>query len=123
MMQLLYMTYAANILVAGPIGILSLFYPEKAAVYTFSRAYPRTEVMRLVGSLWLAIAALSILGLWKPLVYAPVLLLQLMYKGSWLLRVALPAVYQRKEFPKAMAVFFLIWVFVLPFVIPWTCLK
>jgi hypothetical protein len=79
--------------------------------------------MRLVGSLWLAIAALSILGLWKPLVYAPVLLLQLMYKGSWLLKVALPAVYQRKEFPKAMTVFFLIWVFVLPFVIPWTCLK
>jgi len=67
----------------------------------------------------LAIAILSVLGLWKPIVFSSVLLLQLIYKGTWLLSVAIPALRNGSDFPKAMALFFVVWVVVLPFLIPW----
>ena len=111
--------YLANILVAGSVGIRSLYDPKTAAITVFSNAYRATEVMRLVGCLWLGITLLSALGLWKPITFSPVLLLQVVYKGSWLLIVALPAFLNETPFPKAMAAFFLVWCLVLPFVIPW----
>jgi hypothetical protein len=111
--------YVANIIVAGWISLTSIFAPKTAVATVFSNAYPETEVMRLVGCLWLGIALLSVLGLWRPLVFSPVLLLQLAYKGTWLLVVALPAIRDRQPYPEGMAFFFLIWCLVLPFVIPW----
>lgn len=111
--------YTANILVAGWIGIYSVFLPKTAMVTVFSNAYEPTEVVRLVGCLWLAIALLSVIGLWKPLVFSPVLLIQLIYKSGWLLIVALPAIFNGAPYPRGMAVFFVIWIIVLPFVIPW----
>jgi hypothetical protein len=114
--------YAANILVAGWIGISSTFFPRPAAQTVFSGAYPDTEVIRLVGCLWLAIAVLSVLGLWRPITFFPVLLIQLIYKGGWLLAVALPALRSGSQYPGGMASFFVVWVLVLPFVIPWGAL-
>jgi len=111
--------YILNIIVAGQIAISALISPEKSALTTFGNAYQPTEVIRLVGCLWLAIAILSILGLWKPITFSPVLLLQLIYKGSWLFVVALPALRNDIPFPKTMALFFVVWVLVLPFIIPW----
>ena len=118
-MNALRIIYVANILVAGWISISSLFYPRIAATTVFQDAYPTTDTIRLVRALWLTIAVLSILGLWKPYNFAPVLLIQLIYKGSWLLVVALPAILKNAPYPKSMAAFFLIWVLLLPFVIPW----
>ena len=115
-MQLMYI---ANILVAGWISISSLFFPKTAAATIFQNAYEATELIRLVGALWLAIAILSVFGLFRPMVFSPVFLVQLIYKGTWLLVVALPALMNHQPFPKAMAMFFVIWVVVLPFVIPW----
>jgi hypothetical protein len=112
--------YIANILVAGWISISSLFFPKTAAASVFSNAYPATEVMRLVGCLWLAITILSVLGLARPLSFSPVLLVQLIYKSVWLLVVALPAILNKQPYPAGMALFFLIWCIVLPFVIPWS---
>lgn len=112
-------TYIANIIVAGWISITSLFFPQKAAATIFSGAYPNTEVIRLVGCLWLAIAFLSFLGLWRPISFSPILLLQLIYKASWLFVVAWPAVKKNQPYPSGMAAFFLIWCLVFPFVIPW----
>ncbi|MCG8322703.1 MAG: hypothetical protein MI921_24595 [Cytophagales bacterium] len=119
MMVALKLTYAANLLVAGWIGIYSLFLPKTAIITVFSNAYEPTEVVRLVGCLWLAIALLSAFGLWKPMIFSPVLFIQLIYKGGWLLFVATPAIVKGESFPRGMAVFFVIWVAVLPFVIPW----
>ncbi|WP_343765739.1 hypothetical protein [Gangjinia marincola] len=48
-----------------------------------------------------------------------VLVFQVIYKSSWILAVALPAFIQNDPYPKGMAVTFLIWIIVLPFVIPW----
>ncbi len=112
--------YVLNIIVAGQIAFSSLGNPKNAALTTFGNAYQPTEVIRLVGCLWLAIAVLSVLGLWKPVTFSPVLLLQIIYKGTWLLVVALPAFRNDIPFPKTMAIFFIVWVIVLPFVIPWS---
>lgn len=113
------LVYIANIMVAGCIGITSLFFPRAAAASVFSNAYPSTEVIRLTGCLWLAIALLSAAGLFRPMTFSPVLLLQLIYKAAWLLVVALPALSQNDPYPKAMTVFFITWVIILPFIIPW----
>lgn len=112
--------YMANIIVAGWIGITSLFFPKLSSATIFQNSYQTTDIIRLVGCLWLAIAILSVLGLWRTMTFSPVLLLQLIYKGSWLLVVANPAIKNNQPYPTGMATFFLIWVLVLPFVIPWT---
>jgi hypothetical protein len=114
------LVYIANIIVAGYIGITSLFFPKLSSTTIFQNAYSVTDIVRLVGCLWLAIAVLSVFGLWRPLTFSPVLLLQLIYKGSWLLVVAIPAMKNNQTYPSGMALFFLVWVLILPFVIPWS---
>lgn len=111
--------YIANIIVAGWIGLTSLVSPTKSGTTIFENAYPSTEVIKLVGCLWLSIAILSVLGLWKPSTFAPVLLIQLIYKATWLAVVAIPAIRTHQPYPGGMAIFFLVWCLVLPFVIPW----
>ena len=113
------LVYLANIIVAGYIGIVSLFFPKQSSATIFQNSYPTTDIIRLVGCLWLAIALLSLCGLWRPVTFSPVLLLQLIYKGSWLLVVAIPAIKNNQIYPSGMAIFFTVWVLVLPFVIPW----
>jgi hypothetical protein len=112
--------YIANIIVASWISLTSMISPRKAAMTVFQSTYPSNEVMKLVGCLWFAIAILSVLGLWKPISFSPILLVQIIYKGTWLLIVALPAIKNNQPYPSGMALFFLIWVLVLPFVIPWS---
>jgi hypothetical protein len=115
--------YVANILLAGSIAIQSIqsiSSAERAARTVFSSAYGATEVMRLVGCLWLAIAVLSALGIVQPLAFAPVLLLQLIYKSCWLFSVALPAHLRGASYPAPMATCFVLWVVALPFVMPWS---
>lgn len=111
--------YAANILVAGWISWSCLFYPEKAIQSVFTGAFAYSEAIRLVGALWGAIFVLSVIGLFYPYQMSLVLLFQLIYKTSWLLFAALPAIRHGEPYPVSMASFFLIWVVILPFVIPW----
>jgi hypothetical protein len=113
------LVYIANILVAGWVGYNAFFLSETSANTVFSGAYPANPLSKLVGCLWLSIAFLSVLGLFRPIVFSPVLLIQLFYKGLWLIAVALPAIQNNQAYPKPMATFFLIWVIILPFVIPW----
>ena len=121
-MTVIKLMYAADIIVAGWISITSLFFPKTALQTVFTNAFQYSEAIRLVGALWFAIFILSILGLFYPKQMSLVLLFQLIYKSSWLIVVALPAVLNNTQFPKAMSVFFLIWVIILPFVIPWKLL-
>lgn len=111
--------YLANIIVAGWIGISALFFPAYAARTVFSDAYPSTPTMQLTGALWLAIAILSIFGFFYPIQFSPILLLQLIYKSCWLFFVCLPAIQNNQPYPGGMAVFFVVWVLILPFIIPW----
>ncbi|OJJ23053.1 hypothetical protein BKI52_01490 [marine bacterium AO1-C] len=114
--------YLANILVAGWISITSLFAPKAAQITIFTNGFVYSEAFRLVGALWGAIFVLSILGLFFPTNMSLILLFQLIYKSSWLLFAALPAMLNNEPYPKAMATFFVVWVLVLPFVIPWKTL-
>lgn len=118
-MILLQLVYAANVLVAGWIGVSSLFYPQYAHRSVFSGVYSASELTQLVGSLWLGIAVLSLAGLYWPANFVPVLVLQLFYKSCWLGFVAWPAHQKQKPYPKAMTYFFIVWIICLPFVIPW----
>ncbi len=119
-MSLIKVVYLANIIVAGWISITSLFFPAVAERTVFANAFAYSEAIRLVGALWWAIFILSILGLFWPQQMSLVLLFQLIYKGSWLLFAALPAIIQSNPYPKGMAFFFVVWVLILPFVIPWS---
>jgi len=92
---------------------------NKAQISVFEGNFEYSESIRLVGALWLGITVLSILGLLFPEKMSVVFLFQLIYKGSWLIFAALPAIVNSQPYPKGMAVCFLVWVVVLPFVIPW----
>ena len=114
--------YMANILLAGWVGISSLFFPKMAVQQVFNHAFSYSEAIRLVGALWCAVLIISILGLAYPEEMSLILVFQLVYKGLWLVVVALLAIFQSTSYPKGMAGFFLIWVIILPFVIPWESL-
>lgn len=111
--------YIANIIVAGWISISSLFYPKITHHTVFTNNFEYSEGIRLIGALWFGIFVISIIGLFYPLKMSLILLFQLIYKSSWLLIVALPAISSKMTYPRGMAFCFLIWIIVLPFVIPW----
>ena len=116
---LMQLVYAANVFVCAWISSTCLFAPATARTTIFENAVVYSETIRLVGALWGAIFLLSVLGLFFPRQMALVLLFQLIYKSTWLLVVALPAALHGQPYPRGMATTFLVWVVVLPFVIPW----
>jgi hypothetical protein len=118
-MSLIKLMYFANIIVAGWISITSLFFPKTAQITVFSNAFTYSEAIRLVGALWGAIFILSVLGLFFPQKMNLVFLFQLIYKPSWLVFAALPASLKNEPYPKGMALCFIVWVVLLPFVIDW----
>jgi hypothetical protein len=113
--------FIANILVAGQVGWISLFSPKQAAASIFEGESGTILPVTIVGSFWLAIAALSLIGLFFPLQFSAVLVFQFVYKGIWLLFVALPTVLANRgeTLPWGITTFFLIWVIILPFIIPY----
>ena len=118
-MTALKIIYFANVIVVGWTSYYCVFKPKSAMVSVFSGTFEYSEAIRLVGTLWGAIFILSLVGLFYPKQMALVLVFQFIYKGSWLLLVAIPALIKRKQVPGPMAIFFVVWVVILPFVIPW----
>ncbi len=113
--------YGLNIAILVPIAVPTIFrlFP------TDDGRFAESEGWRvLVGSLWLAILILSLLGLVWPLLYAPVLLLQLIYKSAWLLVYAAPRASRGdwRSIPWGIAASFLAIVLAWPFLIPWRAL-
>ena len=82
--------YIYTIVGAGGFGLGMVFMPELVKALL---GWPVNEplIFGMVGSVYLAFATLSILGLKAPLKFAPILLLQLIYKSIWLVVLALPA--------------------------------
>jgi len=113
--------YALNILVAGFVGLSSLFFPRHSSVHVFQNTITPNWAQRIVGCFWTAIATVSVLGLRHPLRFSPVLLIQLLYKGTWLLVIALPMIAEGRlhELPTGMTVFFAVWVIALLLVLPY----
>jgi len=118
------LVFGANVLVAGIVGATTLFRPAVARALVFGNTVDPSAALRIVGSFWLAIALLSAIGVFHPRPMLAVLVVQLLYKGLWLAVVAMPALVagDSRGLPSGVAVFFLVWVAVLPFVIPWRVL-
>jgi hypothetical protein len=80
--------YGSTVLIAGCIGIGMLILPS-AAYWVFGVDCPQI-LSGLIGSLFLAIGLVSVLGLVNPVKFIPVLFMQLLYKSAWLCFVVLP---------------------------------
>lgn len=113
--------YAANILVAGIFGILAMVSPRLGARIAFGGAWRSHPGLQLTGCFWLAIAILSVLGFFAPVIFSPVLLLQLIYKSLWIAAWALPvlAAGDRAKIPIGVFVCFLLWIVLLAVALPW----
>jgi hypothetical protein len=85
--------YIYTIIGAGGLGLGIIIAPDVVRS-TFGWPVQDPIVLGICGSAYLGFALLSILGLWSPLKFAPVLLLQLTYKIVWFIGVILPLLVQ-----------------------------
>lgn len=115
----LQLVYGVNIIIVGWVSFIHLFFPTKAHQQFYKNIFTYSEAFRLLGALYMAIFLLSIVGLWLPKAMSLVLVYQLIYKTAWLLFAALPAIAGNRSVPKVMTAIFIIYVSVLPFIIPW----
>jgi hypothetical protein len=81
--------YIYTIVGAGGFGLGVLVMPE-AMTSIFGWPSQDPIVFGVTGSVYLAFALLSILGLRSPLKFSPVLLFQLTYKVVWFIAVVFP---------------------------------
>jgi hypothetical protein len=89
--------YVYTLVVSGGVGLGMILLP--GTLRSLVRFPPQDQVMlAMSGSLFLALGLLSILGLRSPLKFAPVLLLELVYKPIWLVAAALP-LFLKGQFP------------------------
>ena len=114
--------YLANIAILVPVAFGSL-----TGLLPISRGhFPESAGWRTItGSLWTAILLCSIAGLFHPIIFAAILLLQVLYKAVWLVFYVLPRLRNadsRKDIHWGMAVSFLLIVIFYPLVIPWSVL-
>jgi hypothetical protein len=83
--------YLLTIILAGIIGLLMLIVPD-VMIAIFGMPAQDPYVYGIAGAFWLAMGILSILGLYDPHKYVPVLLLQILYKSLWIFAVFIPNV-------------------------------
>ncbi len=112
------LAYLANIVILLPIAAPTLLRLYDTAQGRFAES---AGWRVLVGALWCAILVSSLLGLFAPLRFAPVLLIQIIYKLLWLAVYAAPRLITRRsaEIPTGIALSFVLIVVVYPFLIPW----
>ena len=112
--------YAANVIIAGFVGLVCLMGSRQRVHRVFGNHFWGAGT-KVVGAFWLSLALVSVLGFQYPLVFAPVLVIQFIYKTIWLLFEGIPKALDRQtgNLPRGMFVIILIWALVLPFVIPW----
>ena len=86
-MNVLLVPYFANIVILVPVALASL-----TGLLPISRGhFPESLGWRtMAGSLWTGILVCSIAGLFCPIIFAPILLLQVIFKTLWLLFYVLP---------------------------------
>ena len=88
---LLRIAYIANILILLPV-CWGMFFGG-GVVSVFEGKITESAGLRLlVGSLWFAVLASSVAGLWFPAWFAPVIVVQIIYKTVWLLTFVAPLV-------------------------------
>lgn len=116
--------YVAAILGAGVAGAVTLFVPGLAGQYVFGADTQVEVYLKIVGAIWLAIGLIAIAGLLDPMRYLPILLLQLVYKSTWLICAAYPAVLRGRMTAgrTGLTVLFTVWVIALLVFVPFQAL-
>lgn len=101
--------YSLTIVIAGVVGAMLLISPSSTQMI-FNSDCPQI-LSGLIGSIYLAFALISAFGLRDPIKFAPLLLMQLIYKSIWLCFIALPLLIENKissEIVPLMVVFLVV---------------
>ncbi len=93
---LLRLAFLANIVILVPI-CWSMFFGGGVASVFEGKVEESIGLRLLVGSLWSAILLASVAGLYAPRLFAPVVLIQIVYKSLWLLAFVLPLILSGKS--------------------------
>ena len=112
--------YGLNVLAAGVPGLVILFGPEPLmSSVTQDRLY-----FGVLGSVWLVIGLLSVLGLRNPLRFSAIFMVQLVYKSLWFGTVLLPlAIAGELRFDAGpLVIFFALAIVICLFATPYTYL-
>lgn len=112
--------FGVAVLGAGLVGATTLLAPSAAQRWVFAGSTQVDMYLRILGALWLAIGAVAVFGLFDPIRFAPVLLIQVLYKTAWLLLAAYPALVlgDRSSGLIFMSALFTVWVGALLLVLP-----
>ncbi|MCH2238685.1 MAG: hypothetical protein A2792_03995 [Sphingomonadales bacterium RIFCSPHIGHO2_01_FULL_65_20] len=113
---LLRLAYLANILILVPVCWAMFFGNAMASVFQ-GTVTDSLGLRLLVGSLWAAILSASVFGLFMPVLFAPLLLVQIIYKALWLTLFVLPLMLAGKPAPWGIASIFAAIVLTYPFVL------
>lgn len=120
-MNLSQLPYLFNIVVLLPIAVPIIFrsFPIDQGCFKESEGW-----RKLVGSMWTAILVLSIMGLFYPERFSPLLAMQVIYKSLWLVSYVAPRIRKKhyKEIPVGITSCFIFIVFTYPLIIPWRLL-
>lgn len=113
---LLRAAYGANILILVPV-VAALFTTASPAA-VFGPGVSESPGLRLlVASLWAAILLCSVFGLFAPRAFVAILLLQVIYKSTWLLAYVLPVWRSGEAVPWGPAVTFALIVLIWPVIL------
>jgi hypothetical protein len=82
--------YIYTIFGAGSVGLGIIVMPDVMRLIFGLPNSDQISALGITGSVYLAFALLSILGLRSPLKFSPILLLQLAYKSIWFIGVVIP---------------------------------
>ncbi len=101
----LYAPYLANIVILVPV-CWSLVMSGSAAGVFEGRVQESDGLRLLVASLYLAILISSVAGLFAPAFFAPLIIVQVIYKSLWLLLFMLPLMMKGDPFPGGISMTF-----------------
>ena len=87
--SILWLAYAANVVVLVPV-VWSMFASGGTQGVFEGKVADSPGLRLLVGSLWLAILLASVAGFLAPRFFAPLLLVQVVYKSAWLAAFVAP---------------------------------
>jgi hypothetical protein len=111
----LYFAYGFNIFILVPVVYSMLLGAGVANVFE-GKVAESAGLRVMVGCLWLAILIASLAGLKWPTFFAPVIIIQLIYKSFWLLFFVLPLMRSNAPFPLGVTLVFAIIVITYPIV-------
>lgn len=105
--------YGANIIILVP--VCYAMFAGRGVASVFDGVVAESAGLRLmVGSLWLAILLASAAGLFVPRFFAPILLIQILYKSVWLAVFVLPLLSRGRPLPTGISITFAAIVIVYP---------